>query len=94
MRVSMESYNQLKSELEAERARADKLARDRDLLTALVESLSDEVWFCDADANLMLMNKAARTGLGLDEAGSLFQPLREINARLEILRPDGTPPPS
>ncbi|EMG36107.1 PAS domain S-box [Desulfocurvibacter africanus PCS] len=90
MQVSRESYEQLRMELEAERARAEALACDRNLLTALIESLSDEIWFCDAEANLKLLNKAARIGLGLD-SGDLFRPLDNVNTQLEILRPDGTP---
>lgn len=90
MQVSRESYERLKVELEAERARAADLARDRNLLTALIESLGDEIWFCDAEANLKLLNKAARTGLGL-ETGDLSRPLDDVNTQFEILRPDGTP---
>ncbi|WP_027368970.1 PAS domain S-box protein [Desulfocurvibacter africanus] len=90
MQVSRESYEQLRMELEVERARAEALACDRNLLTALIESLSDEIWFCDAEANLKLLNKAARTELGL-ETSDLFRPLDDVNAQLEILNPDGTP---
>lgn len=90
MQVSRESYEKLRLELEAERARAAELARDRNLLAALIESLNDEIWFCDAEANLKLLNRAAKIGLGL-ETDNLFRPPDDMNMQFEVFKPDGTP---
>ena len=54
-----------RSVFEAENAGlTSALQRERDTLSALVESISDEVWFADADANVTLVNPAVRKEFG------------------------------
>ena len=63
--------------------------RERDTLSALVESITDEVWFADADGNVTLVNPAV-----WQEFGALGgEPIETIAARFEVYRADGTPRP-
>ena len=63
---------------------------DEHVLTAIVESISDEIWVCDRDGNLARLNRAARLSLGVT-AEPASEALPAFLARLEIRRPDGTP---
>ena len=63
--------------------------RERDTLSALIESITDEVWFADADGNVTLVNPAVWR-----EFGALGgEPIETIATRLEVFRADGTPRP-
>jgi PAS domain S-box-containing protein len=61
------------------------------MLRALVESITDEVWFADADGKLTLVNPAVWR-----ESGTMAgEPVEAIAARFEVYRADGSPrPPS
>ena len=63
----------------------------KDRLAALVNSMTDEIWFADADKTLTLGNPAVwkEFGAGLGDA----RDVEKIAASLEIYRPDGTPRP-
>lgn len=64
---------------------------EKDRLTALVNSIQDEVWFADAEKKVTLVNPAVwqefSSGLG-DE-----KDVEKIAAAFEVYRPDGTPRP-
>ena len=62
---------------------------ERDTLSALVESITDEVWFADADGNLTLVNPAVWKEFGALSGESV----ETIAARFEVYRADGTPRP-
>jgi PAS domain-containing protein len=68
------------------------LAEERDRLKVLLESIPDEVWFCDAVGNVTAANPAALRGVGLPSNGEAFQPFPDW-ATLEMLDPDGQPRP-
>ncbi len=62
---------------------------ERDTLLALVESITDEVWFADADGNVTLVNPAVWKEFGaLDD-----ESVESIAARFEVFRGDGSPRP-
>ena len=63
--------------------------RERTILQVLIDSISDEVWFCDAEGNLTLANKAAFDGLGLEHAEDVFMSMSEWLPKLEIYSGDG-----
>ncbi len=69
------------AELDAERARWQ----------GVVEGIADEVWMCDVQGRMSLMNLPAMTRMGLEE----FQDrtLEEVLEDVEILNPDGQPRP-
>lgn len=75
----------------AEEALLKPVANERDKLRTLVDSIASEVWFLDADRNVVLLNPAVTRGLGFESEGD--RPLNEVLGSLEILDPDGTPRP-
>jgi PAS domain S-box-containing protein len=67
------------------------IEEDRDRLSALVNSISDEVWFADIQNRFTLANPSALREFGLDiEDGIDVEKLAES---LEVYRPDGTKRP-
>jgi PAS domain S-box-containing protein len=81
-----------KSEAEREeqrRSRADRA--EKEWLTAVLNSMNEEVYFTNTDKQFTYANPAA-----MREFGHIFVEgveLRHIVERLEVLRPDGTPRP-
>jgi PAS domain S-box-containing protein len=67
--------------------------RERTILQTLIDSIPDEVWFCDAEANLTLANKAAFEGLGLEHAEDVYEAMGKWLPKLEIYTADGRPRP-
>ncbi len=64
--------------------------KDKDRLAALINSISDEVWFANTKAQITLANPSAnqRLHLSADETD-----IKKFAASLEILYTDGTPKP-
>ena len=67
--------------------------RERDRLRAIVNSVADEVWVCDAEGKIDLLNPEVALGLGLRPPEAEHVPLPELLPTLEILNPDGSPRP-
>lgn len=59
-------------------------------LSALIESMDDEVWFADRQGKMILANPSARRHFRLSD-GEIG--VEDLAASLEVLRPDGTPRP-
>jgi PAS domain S-box-containing protein len=77
---------------EAENKRLVAAAQqERDRLMALVSSITDEVWFSDAEGNFTWANPVALHEFGVDSAGGIE--VQKLVAGLEVLLPDGTPRP-
>jgi PAS domain S-box-containing protein len=64
---------------------------EKDRLSALINSIQDEVWFADTEENFTLANPSALREFGLN--GSTDVDARELARGLEVYRPDGTPRP-
>ncbi|MGA9099179.1 MAG: PAS domain S-box protein, partial [Methanotrichaceae archaeon] len=64
---------------------------ERDKLSALVNSISDEVWFADTQKKFTLANPSALREFGL-ASGEVD--VEKLAASLEVYRPDGSPRPS
>jgi PAS domain S-box-containing protein len=75
------SLERRNAELDAERARWQ----------GVVEGIAEEVWICDAEGKMTLINLPEETAMGLEE----FQDkaVEEVTEDLEILYPDGRPRP-
>ena len=58
---------------------------------ALLNSISDEVWFTDTNKKFTLANPAAVREFGLDPTKGMG--VEQLAASLEVLRPDGSPRP-
>ena len=78
------------------RTRAEQEARDllaqvrveRDKLTALLDSIRDEVWFMDPDGRLALANRAALREFGAGVSGGME--IEKLARALEVYRADGS----
>ncbi len=63
---------------------------EKDRLSALVNSMQDEVWFADTQKRFTLANPSARREFGLKGSGIDIERFAES---LEVYRPDGSPRP-
>ena len=78
------------------RTRAEQEARDllaqvrveRDKLTALLDSIRDEVWFVDPDGRVALVNRAALCEFGAGASGGTE--IEKLARSLEVYRADGS----
>ena len=64
---------------------------ERDRLSALINSIGDEVWFADTDKTFTLTNPSALREFGFGAADGID--VEKMAASLEVYRPDGTPRP-
>ena len=69
----------------------DSVAQERDRLSSLVNSITDEVWFADTENNFTLVNPAALREFGYSSANPINA--EELVRSLEVYRPDGSPRP-
>jgi PAS domain S-box-containing protein len=63
--------------------------RERDTLSALIASITDEIWFADTDGHVTLVNPAAWKEFGAVDG----ERIETIAAAFEVYRADGTPRP-
>ena len=68
----------------------DRCSEEKDRLSALINSIGDEVWFADTDKTFTLANPSALREFGFGAADGIDV---EMAASLEVYRPDGTPRP-
>ncbi|MDR3564240.1 MAG: PAS domain S-box protein [Negativicutes bacterium] len=66
------------------------VAAEKERLSSLINSISDEVWFVDTAKNFTLANPAALREFNL---GANQTAVEDLAAALEVLRPDGSPRP-
>ena len=65
--------------------------QERDRLSALVNSVNDEIWFADTEKEFTLANPAALREFGFDAANRID--VENLAQNLEVYRPDGNPRP-
>jgi PAS domain S-box-containing protein len=75
------------AELERERLLGEVQA-EREKLSALVNSIQDEIWFADTEKHFTLANPMARTEFALG-SGEVVN-VEELAGSLKVLRPDGS----
>jgi PAS domain S-box-containing protein len=68
------------------------VAQERDRLSALLNSITDEIWFADSAGKFTLVNPSGSQEFALNTAGKTD--VRELAASLEVLRADGSPRPT
>ncbi len=71
---------------------AEEARAERDRLAALVDSIPDEIWFCDPGGRFTLANPAAVAAFGGGAGGGID--VRELAGSLEVLNADGSPRPA
>jgi PAS domain S-box-containing protein len=64
---------------------------EKDRLSALINSMNDEVWFADTDKRFSLANPRGLQEFGLGAVNVID--VEKMAAGLEVYRPDGTPRP-
>jgi len=69
----------------------DAVQREKERLSVLINSMSDEVWFADSDKKLVLVNPSATREFKLDSLNT--KDVEKIAASFEVYRADGTPRP-
>jgi two-component system, cell cycle sensor histidine kinase and response regulator CckA len=99
VRQLRERVAELEAEHQAAQRQAEELSRrllaavqeEKDRLSAVLTSISDEVWFADAQKGLVLLNPAVAREFHLDAADR--PDIEKVAASLEVFRPDGSPRP-
>ncbi len=61
---------------------------EKERLSSLINSISDEIWFADTSKKFTLANPAALQGFGIGNAGTVD--VEKLAASLEVYRPDGS----
>jgi PAS domain S-box-containing protein len=69
-----------------------KVEEEKDRFAALVNSMSDEVWFADNNKKFVLANPSARKEFALGESTNDID-IQKMADSMEVFRPDGTPRP-
>jgi PAS domain S-box-containing protein len=69
----------------------DAVQQEKDRISSLLNSITDEVWFADTNKKFTLANPSALREFGLDQAKGIG--VEQLAANLEVLRPDGSPRP-
>ena len=64
------------------------LAKEKDRLTMLIDSIADEIWFADAEGKFTVVNPAGRSEFELNTTCGID--VRDFADSLEVLRPDGS----
>ena len=79
-----------RSEEERERL-LDHIQQEKDRLSALVNSITDEVWFADTLKNFTLVNSSGFREFGISAEEDIE--VEKLASSLEVYRPDGSPRP-
>jgi PAS domain S-box-containing protein len=66
----------------------DAVQEEKDRLSALINSIQDEVWFADAHKKFTMVNPLALQEFSLENG--LMTDIEELAGSLEVYRPDGT----
>jgi PAS domain S-box-containing protein len=88
--VSRDITDRKRAEEETRRLH-DVVAEERDRLSALVNSITDEIWFADTEGRFTLTNPSASREFSLGMADATNA--RQLAESLEVLSPDGSPRP-
>lgn len=87
LRQSKARYRTLSEEL---LIAGEAVQQERDHLSSLINSMSDEVWFTDTNRKYILVNPAAHRQFG---PGIIGASIEEVADSVEVLRTDGSPRP-
>jgi len=82
---------QIRTKVEIQRLLAN-VSQEKERLSSLINSITDEVWFADTDGRFTLANPTALREFHLDGADGID--VETLAKSLEVLRPDGSPRPA
>ena len=90
-----QSFDQMADSLQARLEQTKRLLNDiqmeKDKLSALINSINDEVWFADTQKKFILANPSALREFGLGATEEID--VEKFAESLEVCRPDGSPRP-
>ena len=89
--VTFQDFSERKQAEEGRKQLSTAVEQERDKLRTLIDSITDEIWFCDVEGNLALANRAALGGLGIERIEEVVQPMLEWLPKPQIFTPDGRP---
>ncbi len=89
---SVEGVSALGTDITEHKKLEATLMEERDRLSALVNSIQDEIWFADTDKKFTLVNPSALKEFGFTSADSNID-VEKLALSLEVYRPDGSPRP-
>ena len=72
-------------------AARSEVENERNRLAALLNNITDEVWFADTHKKITLVNPAGLREFGIDPTNAVD--VERFAASLEVFRPDGSPRP-
>jgi len=90
--VFFRDISELKRATEETKRLATVIQSERDQLSALVNSIQDEVWFADAEKRFTLANPSALREFGIDASAGEID-VEMLAQSVEVYRPDGSPRP-
>jgi PAS domain S-box-containing protein len=73
---------------EDKRRLAETVQHERDTLSALINTMNDEVWFIDTNQEFVFLNSAASNRFGFESAMKVD--IRELDKNIELRSPDGS----
>ncbi|MCY2988044.1 MAG: PAS domain S-box protein [Planctomycetota bacterium] len=88
--IARDITNRKRAEEEA-RTLLTTVQQERVRLSALIDSIPDEIWFADTEKRFALANPSALREFGLSHDEKID--VEQLAQRLEVLRPDGSPRP-
>ena len=78
-----------RKEIEAENQQLlEDVQQEKDRLSALIDSIADEVWFADVQKKFTLANPSALQTFGIDDGDDID--IENFAASLQVFRPDGS----
>jgi PAS domain S-box-containing protein len=83
-----EDITERKQAFEEREQLLDYILQEKDRLVALVNSITDEVWFADTHKNFTLINPSALNEFNIIDEGEITA--GKLPASLEVYRPDGS----
>ncbi len=89
--ITFQDFSERKQAEEGRKRLLTAVEQERDKLRMLIDSIADEIYFCDTEGNLALANKAALSKLGIDRIEEIVQPMLEWLPKPQIFTPDGRP---
>jgi PAS domain S-box-containing protein len=89
--ILFNDITEIKRAEEKARQLHEAVALEKDRLSALVNSISDEIWFASTEGEFTLVNPAGSREFSLDT--HRMTDIRKFAESLEVRRPDGSPRP-
>jgi PAS domain S-box-containing protein len=88
---AMQDITERRQAEEKNQALLTTVQQEKTILSALISSITDEIWFADAQGRFTIANPAALREFGIDPDRMIE--VEKLAKSLEVFRPDGSPRP-